>query len=109
MEDRYADMNKEVVMPEKTEWEVIDDGAQSDARPNMQPTPQQLLRAMLGPYWRWKIAGFFILAGVVLALLIAFVGAVALTMAAAGFVLFATATIRRWLHRGPNAHLTNRR
>lgn len=99
-------MNKEVVMIEKTEWEVIDDGAQSNARPNARPTPQHLLRAMLGPYWRWKLAGFFILTGIVLAILVAFVGAVVLALTAAGIVLFATTKIKRWLQRGSGTHLT---
>ncbi len=94
-------------MTEKTEWEVVDDGGQpneSDSS-NVRPTTQQLLRAMLGPYWRWKLAGFFILTAITLAILAAFVGVIVLILSAAAIVLFATSRIRRWLQRRSGTHL----
>lgn len=90
-------------MIEKTEWEVIDEGAQPP--PNTRPTAQQLLRAVLGPYWRWKLAGLFIITGVILTLLAAFVGVIVLVLSAAAIVFFATTRIRRWLQRGSGTHL----
>lgn len=105
MNDRYAEINKEFVMIEKPEWEVIDDGPQSNTQPNSRPTAPELLRAMLGPYWRWKIAGFLILAATILTILAVFVGAIVLVLFATAVVLFVTTKIRRWLQPSSGTHL----
>jgi len=91
-------------MTEKTEWEVVDEESQPND-PHARPTTQQLLRAVLGPYWRWKLAGFFILTGITLAILAAFVGVIVLVLSAAAIVLFATTRIRRWLQPSSSTHL----
>jgi len=94
-------ISKEVVMTEKTEWEVIDDREQ----PSERPTIQQFLRAALGRYWRWKLAGLFIVTAIILVILVAFVGVIALVLSATAIVLLAAAKLRRWLQRGSDTRV----
>jgi len=60
-------------MTEKTDWEVVDAPAQN----RRSPTLTDLLRALLGRRWRWKIAGIGMLAGLVLAFVVTLVVTVA--------------------------------
>lgn len=86
-------------MNDKTEWEVVDspsDGQSSSAR----PTLRDVLKAMLGQHWRWKIAGVAVVGGVMLALLLTLTGVVALLMIAGAILSISIAKLRQWLGRG---------
>ena len=67
--------------PVQAEWEVIEPAGAQQAPPKI--TRAAMLRALLGPWWRWKIA-ILILA---LAVLAAFVFAVAGVMFVVGVVV----------------------
>lgn len=93
-------------MTEKTDWELVD-GPSSTAQA---PTLRDMLRALLGRNWRWKIAGIGIVASLVLVLVVT----LAITAAGVAFILLATgavlslgiAKLRRWLGRGQRALTT---
>lgn len=82
-------------MTEKTEWELVD-----GAGPQARPTPQALLKAQLGPHWRWKVAGFILLATLALAVAVTLAGVAIVLVAAAAVLGFGVGKLRRWLGRG---------
>lgn len=88
-------------MNDKVEWEVVDGespGATGGNRPPPRPpTPQELLRAALGPWWRWKLAGGFILGAVALVFVAAMAGVVVVTAIAFALLMFAVARVRSWV------------
>jgi hypothetical protein len=72
-------------MTEKTEWEVVDE----PGRKQRDWTLWQLMQALLGKRWQWKLAAFTVAAGTALLLLavVSFVTiAIALTTAGLFFV-----------------------
>ncbi|QAU33467.1 hypothetical protein [Janthinobacterium sp. 17J80-10] len=97
-------------MQEKTDWELVDEtssatgsqwrsqaGAPGEA--GTAPGIKQLLRAMMGPWWRWKILGaalFTTLAVVMLAML---TGVFALVAAAGAVVAIGIGKLRQWTRR----------
>lgn len=84
-------------MTEKTEWEVVDapaPGARSHGAGFRLP---QLLREILGPHWKWKIAGAAVVAGLALGLVLAIAGVAIVTLTAVALVSFAIAKLRQWL------------
>jgi hypothetical protein len=88
-------------MIEKTDWEVVDGLSPSpgSARPE---SKQHLLRTLLGPWWRWKIAALATVGGVVLLFFAAFTGMILLFMLAAAGLAIGIGKLRRWL-RGSRA------
>lgn len=86
-------------MTEKTDWELVD--GPSPAAPA--PTLQEMLRALLGRHWRWKLAGIAIVAALALTLVITLavtVAGVAVVLLGAGALLsLAIAKLRRWIGR----------
>lgn len=85
-------------MNEHTEWEVLD-APPSDAGRQARPRLQDVLKALLGPHWRWKIFGMAVLASMMLVLLVTLTG-IALVLVAAGALLsIGAAKLRRWLAR----------
>lgn len=97
-------------MQEKTEWELVDEpGSQSGSQwrsqagtpnqPGATPGLKQLLRTVMGPWWRWKILGaalFTTLAVVMLAML---TGVFALIAAAGAVVAIGIGKLRQWSRR----------
>jgi hypothetical protein len=67
--------------PEQAEWEVVDTAGPQQAPPKANRAT--MLRAMLGPWWRWKIAAVM----VSLAVIAAFVFAMAGVMFVVGVVI----------------------
>lgn len=87
-------------MNEHTEWELLD-APPSDAgrQPRPRPRLQDVLKALLGPHWRWKTFGMAVLASMMLVLLVTLTG-IALVLVAAGALLsIGAAKLRRWLAR----------
>ena len=66
---------------EQAEWEVVDTIGPQQASPKA--SRAALLRTMLGPWWRWKVAALI----VSLAILVAFVFAVAGVLFVVGLVV----------------------
>jgi hypothetical protein len=67
--------------PEQAEWEVVDTVGPQQAPPKA--SRAAMLRTMLGPWWRWKVAALI----VSLAILAAFVFAMAGVIFVVGLVL----------------------
>jgi hypothetical protein len=96
-------------MSEKVEWEIVDDTAsrrdsgarQSDATADASAA-RNPLQALLGPWWRWKIAGFALVAVLALVLLTLFAGAFLLAAAAGVALSLAAAKARRLFGRQRN-------
>jgi hypothetical protein len=92
-------------MSEKVEWEIVDDTASrrdSGARQSDATAARNPLQALLGPWWRWKIAGFALVAVLALVLLTLFAGAFLLAAAAGVALSLAAAKARRLFGRQRN-------
>lgn len=85
-------------MTEKTEWELVDAPS-----PGTRPTLRDVLKALLGPHWRWKIAGAAVVASVALALLLTLTGVAALLLVAVAILSIGVGKLRHWLGRGRRA------
>lgn len=85
-------------MPEKTEWEVVDGPA-----PGARPTLQQLMQNVMGPWWRWKLAGAAVVAIVALVFFATIVGVFMLLLPALALIALAIRKITRWMRHGSRA------
>ncbi|GAB3552310.1 hypothetical protein GCM10027343_37710 [Noviherbaspirillum agri] len=83
-------------MNDKSDWELVDDGA----APRAKPALRDVLKAMLGRHWRWKIAGIALVSTLLLALLITVTGVVALLLIAGAMLSIGIGKLRQWLGRG---------
>jgi hypothetical protein len=95
-------------MKEKVEWEIVDEraprwdsGAWQSAASGAAPT--NLLQAMLGRWWRWKLAGFALVAVVALVLLAVFAGVFVLVALGGVILSLAVAKARRLFGRHGNS------
>jgi hypothetical protein len=90
-------------MSERVEWEVVDERAPGNAGQGgytgKRPTLQQLLKTVLGRWWRWKIAGAATVAALAVILFATVAGVIVLSLLAIGIVSIGIAKIRRWLRR----------
>lgn len=87
-------------MNDKVEWEVVDEAEQArrgNRPPPRPPSPQEALKAMLGPWWRWKLAAIFVLGGLALVFVAAVAGVLVVTGIAFALVMFAVLRVRNWL------------
>lgn len=80
-------------MTEKTEWELID-APSSDT----QSKPGHLLKKLLGPWWRWKLAGAATVASMALVFFATLAGMIILLVLAGTILSFGIGKLRRWLH-----------
>jgi hypothetical protein len=90
------------MMAEKVEWEVVDvpqPHAQSQSSSYPQPNLQHLLKTILGPWWRWKVAGIVSLAGVVLVLFAMVTGVVAILMTAGIATVLVIGKASQWVRQ----------
>lgn len=97
-------------MQEKTEWELVDDTgsasksqwhSQSGAPGQAGPAPglKQLLRAMMGPWWRWKVFGAALFAAIAVVMVAMLTGVFALVAAAGAIVALGIGKLRQWTRR----------
>lgn len=91
-------------MSEKTEWEVIDGpqpGTRSGAHAHLppQPTLQQLMKALLGRWWMWKILGTVSLAGLALVLIATLTGVFVLVLAVGAVLAIGVGKLKQWTRR----------
>lgn len=82
-------------MSEKVEWEIVD-----GAQPDPPRTPTDTLRAMLGPWWRWKIGAAIVFAGLALLFFVALAGIVVVAVIAFALLSVGIARFRSWLRQG---------
>jgi hypothetical protein len=85
-------------MTEKTEWEIVDQDERRDGYtpPPLPPTLPELLRALLGRWWAWKVAGVAVLFGALLVLLATVAGVLVVIAAGAAVLSAAVAKFRKW-------------
>jgi len=116
-------------MTEKTEWEVVDDPAAGARRsyyagyadqarqadeagyvPGGDPrrAAQAATAAMLGPWWKWKLAGVASLALVVFAFFATVVGVAALSLVALAIVAAGARKVKLWLRGDRNTSIMKR-
>lgn len=82
-------------MTEKTDWEVVDAPS-----PNTRPPLRQLMKKLLGRWWRWKLGGAAVLAGLAVAFFAAVIGVIVVVMIVGVILSLGVNKIRRWLHHG---------
>lgn len=88
-------------MAEKSDWELVDvndgpGGQKGYEPPPPPPTLPQVLRALLGKWWAWKLAGLAIVFSAVLVLLATVAGVLVVLAAGAALVSAAVARFRKW-------------
>jgi hypothetical protein len=81
-------------MTEKAEWEVVD-----APRAASRQTLAEAMKARLGPWWRWKLAGAAAVASLAVALLIALTGILILGMGIAAVAVIGIRKLGQWLRR----------
>lgn len=88
-------------MAEKSEWELVD-GNDGQGRsggykpPPLPPTLPEVLRALLGRWWAWKLAGLATVFGALLVLLATVAGVLVVLAAGAALISAAVARFRKW-------------
>ena len=108
-------------MTDKTEWELIDEPAngdqqshawrhaysrQADDAERSAGTPQgraAMAQALLGPHWKFKVAGMAAVAIFIVVLFAMLTGIVFLAVAGFALLSFGVAQLRRLLHGGRGA------
>lgn len=85
---------------EQTEWEVVE-GAGPGASPKA--TRAAMMRAMLGPWWRWKIAGLVAVGCIILALVAALASVFFVVGVAVVLVSLVVAKVRQMLRQHGNS------
>jgi hypothetical protein len=93
-------------MTEKTEWEVVDGDA---PRQDQRQTLQQLMKNLLGPWWRWKVAGLVTVASMALILLLTVAAVFVLGFMAVAIASLCILKVRQWMHRRSGNALRERR
>jgi hypothetical protein len=83
---------KGIEMTERTEWEVVDGPS-----PGKRPSVRELLASLLGPWWRWKVAGAALTAGAALLLVATLSGLILLLTLGAALFTLAVGKLARWL------------
>lgn len=85
---------------EQTEWEVVEStGPEAPPR----ATRAAMMRAMLGPWWRWKIAGLVIAGCIILALVAALASVFFVVGVAVLLVSLVVAKIRQMMRQHGNS------
>jgi hypothetical protein len=91
-------------MTERVEWEVVDNAPS----PGKRPTIQQLMKTLLGPWWRWKIAGTATVAALVVVFFATLTGIFLLLMAAVGIMSIGISKFRQWLRSSDGSLIVRR-
>lgn len=81
-------------MTEKAEWELVD-----APLPGARPTLREVLKALLGRHWGWKLLGTAIIASLVLALMVMLTGMAVLLVTAGAVLSIGIGKLRQWLGR----------
>jgi len=86
-------------MSGKMEWEVVDAPVPEAQLPHARPTLRQLMQALLGRWWRWKLIGAAVVASLALALLVSLAGIAMLVVSVAALLSIAIGKFRQSLRR----------
>jgi hypothetical protein len=91
-------------MSEKMEWEVVDAPMPEAPLPNARPTLTQLMQALLGRWWRWKLFGVALAVSLLLAVLVSLASIAMLVVSVAALLSFAIGKFRQSLRRAHAGH-----
>lgn len=86
--------------PEQPDWEVVDTAA---PQPPPKATRSAMMRAILGPWWRWKIAAGVLVFCAVLALVFALAGIFFVVGLAVVLLTMAVAKVKQLLRNKDNS------
>ena len=86
---------------EQADWEVVDTVGPQQAPPRA--SRAATMRALLGPWWRWKVAGCILAFAVIAALVFAMAGVLVVIGMAAVMVSLVIAKVRQLLRNGSNS------
>ena len=91
-------------MAEKTEWELVDapasdSSAEQQRQQQAQQTVWRSMQTLLGPWWRWKLAGTAILAAATLVFFITVTGVAIVLLSATALVALGINKVRQVLRR----------
>lgn len=107
-------------MSDKVEWEIVDETTSNTGSSHTKSAdahagtgastsgPRAAAQAMLGPWWRWKLAAMFALGAVALVLLVAVAGVIAVAVTVAALVSFGVARVAYWLRGKQGGALASR-
>ena len=87
--------------PEQAEWEVVDTAGPQQPPPKANRAA--MLRAMLGPWWRWKIAAVMLSLAVITALVFAMAGVMFVVGVVIVLVSLVVAKVRQLLRQSGNS------
>lgn len=81
-------------MNQKSDWEVVSDRPRTGGH-----QLKDVMRALLGPAWRWKIAGAVVAAMLALSVLALFAGVAIVGLITVALLLAVAAKVRSMVHR----------
>lgn len=81
-------------MNHKSDWEVVNDRPRTGG-----PQLKDVMSGLLGPAWRWKIAGVVVASLLVLSVLALFVGIAIVGLITVALLLVVAAKVRSVVHR----------
>ena len=87
--------------PEQAEWEVIDTAGPQQAPPKAGRAAT--LRALLGPWWRWKVAALLLSFAIIVAFVFAIAGVMFVVGVAVVLVSLVVAKVRQLLRQSGNS------
>jgi len=84
-------------MTGRVEWEIVDEPSRNQGT---RGTAREAMRAMLGRWWKWKIAGTAFVSVLTLAFFATLTGALVLLFAAGTLLTVAVRKVKQWLAGG---------
>jgi uncharacterized membrane protein HdeD (DUF308 family) len=81
-------------MIERPEWELVEPAPAEAHR------PPHLLQALLGPHWRWKVAGLAVLATGLVVFFLTIASVLALLVVIGGLLSLAIGKVMHWMRDG---------
>jgi len=87
-------------MTEKVEWEIVDspaEASQEKASQEARPTVRQMMKKLLGPWWKLKLVSIASITSLLLVLFAALVGTFVLMLSAGALIATGVAKFRQKL------------
>lgn len=81
-------------MVNKVEWEVVDAPS-----PQASQATTHFMKALLGPWWKWKVAGAAVAIGATLVLFATLAGILLLIVSLVAVMAFGVSRLKKWLRR----------
>ena len=85
--------------PVHAEWEVVEPAHRQGQQPPPKASRSAMLRAMFGPWWRWKLAALILALAVLAAFVFAVAGVMFLVIGGVVLVSLVVAKVRQLLRQ----------